>query len=106
MLDKIPPEYLVPTAVSAWGAIWGFHEIVIKPEFRRIDDDNKDLGKKVQGNTESLHEIKGKLQDTKISLAKIETNFDHMMESVKEMKTEVKKDIFNLYEKLEALLKK
>ena len=104
-LPELNGELIGVSAASVWGAIWAFHRTVIVKDFERVDDEVNNLKDKVELNTSSLSEIKGKLVDTKISLAKIEENSKFMYDSLREMKNEVKVDIFNLYEKIEALLK-
>lgn len=106
MAIPLSAELIVFSGSAVWALVWGFHEIVVKQEFKRVDKEVENLDQKIQNNAENLAEIKGKLIDTKISLAKIEENSKFMYQSVKEMKVEMKSDITNLYEKIEALLKK
>ena len=106
MTIPLSAELIIFSGSTAWALVWGFHQIVVKQEFKRVDKEVENLDQKIQNNAQNLAEIKGKLIDTKISLAKIEENSKFMYESVKDMRNEVKKDIFHLYEKIEALLKK
>ena len=106
MVVPLSAELIVFSGSAVWALVWGFHEIVVKQEFKRFDKEVENLDQKIQSNSENLAEIKGKLMDTKISLAKIEENSKFMRESVSEMRNEIKKDISNLYEKIESYFTK
>lgn len=102
---QISPELIVGTGVVSWGLVYGFHQIVVSKEFKRIDHEIEGVKQDISRNSEDLADIKSTVIDTKISLAKIEEKTNFVFESVKEMKTEVKRDISSLYQKIEALFK-
>lgn len=107
-------DFSVQTVLSILGGFglftWWFYENIIKKdmknyktqadnEFKRVDDEIEQLKSKIT-------EIDAKFIDHRLALTEITTSSKYMHDAIIDMKKDLGDEIKDLYNKMEALIKK